>query len=177
MSVNQNYTRNDAVVGDSLSAIRCEYSGLTTTSSFGPAGGATASATAGSEVGEVDTSNVVSHYIPARGGYKIVLWGVAGATSGTGAAATTATFESPKVPASSTFYEVGRLAATFSTAAAFQLPLVASAQPAHARLPLAVGFPGSTMKVKLAGTSISAVPVTLTFSYVKEAAGSSGISN
>lgn len=172
-----NFDRNAAAVGTSLAAMRCEYSGLTTTSSFGPQGGATASATAGSQVGEVDTSNVVSHYIPPRGGYKIVLWAVEGALSATGAASTTVTFESPKVPTSSTFYEVGRIAAAVSTAAAFQIPLVASAQPSHMLHPLAVGFPGSTLKVKLAGTSISAVPVTVKFSYVRDNADNDGTGN
>lgn len=166
-----NYDRNDAAVGDSVASVRCDYSGLTTTSSFrttgSPNGGGTASATAGSEYGEVDTSNVVSHYIPAKANYKIVVWRVVGAASGTGAT-TTVSFESPATPGGSTFYEVGRIAATVATTSAFELPLVGSAQPSHKNLPLAVGFPGGCVKVKLAGTSISAVPVTVTYSYVRE---------
>lgn len=166
---NQNYSRNQAVVGHSVGATRCDYSGLTTTSSFRtaayPNGGGTASGTAGSEYGEVDTAGVVSHYIPALPGHKIVLWRVCGATGTGGQASTVFTFESSL---NGTFYEVGRIAASISTAAAFEVPIVTTAMNMNDHAPLAIGFPDAPLKVKMAVASISATPITVTYSYVRE---------
>lgn len=166
---NQNYSRNAATVGSSLGALRCDFSGLTTTSSFRtaayPNGGGTASATAGAEYGEVDTAGVVSHYIPALPGHKIILWRISGNTGTGGQASTVFTFESN---IGTTFYQVGRIAAAISTAAAFEVPIVSTAMNMNDHAPLAVGFTDGCLKVKMAVASISDTPIAVCYSYVRD---------
>jgi len=134
--------RNAAVIGDSAVSMRCA-----------------------TNVG-VNTLNVMTYTIAAPpSGYKNVLWKISGPAS-TGGSSGTVTFKSD-VDNDGTVETIGRIAAAVTSNAAFEIPLVASLQPAG-KVPLAIGGNGKSLIILWSDTSITALRVELGYSVVPD---------
>ena len=137
--------RNDAVVGDSVGAMRSRSVAAVNT-----------------------TTNQLDWLIPAPpAGNKIVLWKMSGPAV-TGAASTAVlTFLTGGTTVATNTTTIGRLAAAVTVTAAFELPLVASAQPAG-RVPLAIGEVGKSLHVHAVCTDATACIGEFVYSVVPD---------
>lgn len=115
----------------------------------------------------VNTSNKMTYTIAAPPkGYKIVLRKLSGPAS-TGGSSGVVTFKSD-VNNDGTQEVIGRLAAAVTSNAAFEIPLVASAQPASDALPLAVGGNGKSLVIVWDDTSITALLLEIMYNIVAD---------
>ena len=134
--------RNGAVIADSPATMRCATN-------------------AGS-----NSSNLMVYTLAAPpSGWKHVLWKISGPAS-TGGSSATVTFKSD-VNNDGTVETIGRIAAAVTSNAAFEIPLVASLQPAG-KVPLAIGGNGESLLVNWSDSSITALVVELTYSTVPD---------
>jgi hypothetical protein len=140
---NDNGAMNAAVVGDSPCSLTCE-----------------------SNAG-VNTTDKMTYTIAAPPkGYKIVLRKLSGPAC-TGGSSGVVTFKSD-VNNDATVEVIGRIAAAVTSNAAFEIPLVASAQPSADALPLAVGGNGKSLVIVWDDTSITALILEVMYNIVSD---------